>query len=121
MFSFWPILTAMALALWAPFPGYHFLQRTRLQLGRLFLTIAVAASAFCIMAGIDLLGGWGNPLADVDSGDLARTASGHGGRSGLVLLMIRYWPWCLLALGAWCGFHAGRVLLVSFTALRRKS
>ena len=113
MFTLWPVLAAMLASLGAPLISSNLLSGPSRPFGRLLLLLGVAASVWCILAGVDLMDGWADPLATADPGDLGCAAGSHGGRGGVILLLIRFWPYCLMALGGWCGFNSGVMLFAT--------
>jgi len=75
--------------------------------------ITAIASLYCVAAALFLWGDWHDPFAssDVSSEQLGRAAASHGGRGGIVIGAIKYWPYVLGGIGAYCAYF-------SITALR---
>ena len=62
---------------------------------RLFLIIELISIVILLAIGLDLLIGWTDPMSGAGLADNPRP----GGRGGFVILIIKYWPYCLIG---WC-------------------
>ena len=62
---------------------------------RLFLLIELISTAILLLIGLDLLIGWTDPMSGASLADNPRA----GGRGGFIILIIKYWPYCLIG---WC-------------------
>ena len=59
------------------------------------------ASIYCLLAGSDLALGWQDLLAGASAQQLGQPAASHGGRDGIVIFAIRFWPFLLIGLGGY--------------------
>ena len=64
---------------------------------KIILILMIIAAIYNLLAGIFLLSGWEDPFSNADPQILGRTGARRGG--GLVLLMIRFWPYFLIGWG----------------------
>ena len=62
---------------------------------KLCLTIELISTLVLLFIGIDLLVGWTDPISGAD---LSSSSKMHV-RGGIVILIIKYWPYCLVG---WC-------------------
>ena len=67
------------------------------------------ASIYCLYAGIHLLVGWEDPFASADPAELGRAAA-KTRRGGLVVLVIRFWPYVLIVAGAYFGYNTAGIM-----------
>ena len=72
--------------------------------------ITLLCGLYCVSAGIYLLSGWVDPFAAVDGQELGKVAARGGGRSGIFILAIRFWPWVLIGLGGFFAWATAGVL-----------
>jgi L-asparagine transporter-like permease len=70
------------------------------------LVIALLASLYCIAAGIFLLTDWQDPFATTAPQQLAKASATHGGRGGIVVLAIRFWPYVLIGSGGYFAYNS---------------
>jgi hypothetical protein len=70
----------------------------------------LVASLYCLAAGIFLLSGWEDPFAAVDSAELGKASGRRGGRGGIIVLAIRFWPYVLIAMGSYFGYSYAAIL-----------
>ena len=62
-----------------------------------FVVIAsILASLYNLIAGIYLLTGWEDPLAEASGKELGEASAKGRGRGGIVILIIKYWPYVLI-------------------------
>jgi len=74
------------------------------------LVIGLLASLYCLAAGLFLLTDWQDPFATADPAALARTSATHGGKGGIVVLAIRFWPYVLIGLGGYFSYSSFSIL-----------
>lgn len=65
------------------------------SLEKLFLFIDLFSTLVLLFIGIDLLVGWTDPFSGADLSENSRAMV----RGGFVLVIIKYWPYCLIG---WC-------------------
>jgi len=87
-----------------------FLKKDQLQLSKATVYFGFIASLYCVIAGIFLLSGWQDPLAGADPSEVAKASVRHR-KGGLVILLIKYFPYVLIGAG---GFFA----YMNFSILR---
>jgi hypothetical protein len=81
-----------------------------LRVEKAALSVGLAAAVYCIAAAIYLYPAWQDPLAAAEADQLARASASGGGRGGVVVAAIRYWPLFLGGIGAYFGYHNARIL-----------
>ena len=64
---------------------------------KIILILMIIAAAYNLIAGFFLLSGWEDPFINADHQTLGRTGARRGG--GLILLMIKFWPYFLIGWG----------------------
>ena len=64
------------------------------------LILLIIASVYNLLAGFFLLSGWEDPFINANPETMGRAGARRGG--GLVLLMIKFWPYFLIG---WCGLN----------------
>ncbi|MDA8139779.1 MAG: hypothetical protein M0036_14105 [Desulfobacteraceae bacterium] len=74
------------------------------------LTFISIAGLYFVAAGLFLATGWQDPFSSASTEQVARISAIHGGRGGIVLLAIRFWPYGLAAIGAYLS-HFGLSIL----------
>lgn len=74
------------------------------------LMIGLLASLYCIAAGIFLLTDWQDPFATADPQQLAKASATHGGRGGIVVLAIRFWPYVLIGSGSYFAYNSFAII-----------
>ena len=72
--------------------------------------IGLIAAIYCIASGIHLLGGWENPFIDADPEEVAKAVVRGRGGGGILLLIIRFWPYVLIGWGGIVAFVCARKL-----------
>lgn len=70
----------------------------------IILAVGLGAAVYCVAAGVFLLSGWQDPFASASSQEVGQAAATHGGRGGVVILAIRFWPYVLMGLGSYFGY-----------------
>lgn len=99
MFSGWMIGAAFVL-MFLPINAFEFFEKRRLTgVLRVLAVVGTAAAVYCLAAGLFLLSGSEDPVADADPNQLGRISAGGRGRVGLVILAIKFWPYVLIGLG----------------------
>jgi len=63
--------------------------------------VGLCASLYCVAAGLHLLSGWEDPISGADPEAVGNAASRGRGRGGIIILLIRFWPYALIVLGGW--------------------
>lgn len=101
MFSAWPISISLAVLATA----VHFCDRERPSRTKSVALAGLIASAYCFLAGLDMLQGWTNPLAEIPGSAAGRVAVASHGKGGILLLLISVWPYALMVAGGYAG-HA---------------
>lgn len=87
-----------------------FKKRKYLRSAKLSLTYGLLSFLYCVAAGVSLASGWHDPFADATSQELARGSATHGGKGGIIILAIRYWPYVLMALPGYFAYMYLRIL-----------
>ena len=62
---------------------------------KFFLMLDLISTAILLVIGLDLLIGWIDPMGGASLADNPKP----GGRGGFIILIIKYWPYCLIG---WC-------------------
>ena len=94
----------------AIYPFTFFDKRGLVGAAKAALVIGLIASLYCIAAGIFLLTDWQDPFATADPQQLARASATHGGKSGIVVLAIRFWPYVLIGSGGYFAYSSFAIL-----------
>ena len=110
MFAGRIILVAFLISFVAAFPMAALAKLGRIRTIRALMLVAAVASAYCIAAGIFLSADWQDPFATATTDELTRGAVSSGGRGGIIILVIRYWPLALIAFGSYFGLHQVQAL-----------
>lgn len=76
-----------------------------IKLFQLAVIISILASLYNLLAGIYLLSGWEDPLASASSEEIGKASARSGGKGGIVILLIKYWPYALIAWGGYTLYH----------------
>ncbi len=71
--------------------------------GNIAFALCLVPPAICVLAGVDLLGGWVDPLLSADPADVGKVAA--RGRNGLIIFAIKFWPYVLIGLGGYAGWQ----------------
>lgn len=85
-------------------------QQGAFRAAKFVMIYSVAAAMYCVAAGLWLAVDWHDPLAAASDNAAASGAVGHGRRGGLILVLIVYWPYALMAFGAYFGYLSARVV-----------
>jgi len=71
------------------------------KLGLYALFIIVVAGVYCFAAGVDLAFGWVDPFSNAAQEELGKASAKSRGRGGIVILIIKYWPYALMGLSGY--------------------
>jgi hypothetical protein len=80
------------------------------KLPTLVLVVGLIASMYCLSAGIFLFFDWQDPLAAASTEQIANASMKHGGKGGIVILAIKYWPYVLIGLGGYFSYSYFQIL-----------
>ena len=69
------------------------------------------ASVYCLLAGLFFAVGWQDPLAKVSANEVRQAAASHGGRGGIFIFAVRFWPFVLIGLGGYMAYNGIQLLL----------
>lgn len=98
-------ITVAFISMFVAIRPYSFLEkRGWIELVKITISIGLIASVYCLVAGLYLLMGWQDPLAPLSSEEISRAAVTHGGKGGIFLLAIRFWPYVLIGSGGYFSF-----------------
>lgn len=103
------VIAISFITMFAAVPVFAFLEKRRL-LARAALVIGLAASLYCVAAGLFLVAGWQDPFAGADPELYARASATRGGKGGIILLAIRFWPYVLIGLGGYFAYNTFMIL-----------
>lgn len=78
-----------------------FIQRSK-RLSKTLVGITFLGALLCIGIGLYMAIGWTDPFAGVDT---TRASASHGGRGGIIVLLIRFWPYALIAYGLYAAYN----------------
>ncbi|MBT6047727.1 MAG: hypothetical protein HOG49_13040 [Candidatus Scalindua sp.] len=116
MFSGWIIfyfiIGAFVSNILAQFLG----KRTMHRASNVLFVFSLIAGIYCLAAGIFLAAEWQDPFANANIS--SSTYVRGRGRGGLVILVIKYWPYVLIGLGGFIIYHIPFVYRISW---KRKS
>lgn len=104
MFSPWMIATSFIAMFASVLPLQYAIKNNRHLLAKLTILIGLFLSIYCISAGAMLLQGWHDPFAMANPDQVRHAATSHGGRGGIIIFAIRYWPYLLIGIGGYFGF-----------------
>lgn len=97
-FSFYLFIFLLALG-WSI--SLQFIQ-ARQDLFKLIEALFFVCALTCTFIGIYMAIDWVDPFQGADT---SRAATLHGGRGGLFIMMIRWWPYMLIALGGYISYN----------------
>jgi hypothetical protein len=103
MFAAYPIAIAFVAMFAAAFPIEWLEKKGHDSIVRALLITSLISGTYCLAAGAHLLGGWQDPFAAAAPQELASASSGR--RGGLIILMIRFWPYVLIGLGGYAMYN----------------
>ena len=99
------------IAMWLIiFPFNFFNKRGFVTLSKTMLIVGLICSIYCIAAGLSMVVGWEDPLSQANPETLASFSSKGGGKGGLYILIIRFWPYFLIGAGGWVGWQNYQLL-----------
>lgn len=110
MFSLSSSFLAFVVCLSAAAVGMWFEGRRQRDAARLTCIIGVLAAIYCLSTGLLLITDWVDPFAAKTAAEMSSAAGSHGGRGGVVILILRYWPYVLSLAGAYFGYAYVRIL-----------
>jgi hypothetical protein len=92
------IITAAVLISFATVFLMNFLQdKSKLiKIFQFVVIVSILASLYNLIAGIYLLTGWEDPLAEASGKELGEASAKSRGRGGIIILIIKYWPYVLI-------------------------
>jgi hypothetical protein len=105
MFAAYPIAIVFVAMFAAVLPVEWLEKGGHGSIVRAMLTISLISGTYCLAAGVHLLGGWQDPFAAATSQELAGASASSGRRGGLIILMIRFWPYVLIGLGGYAMYN----------------
>ena len=59
--------------------------------------ISIISGLYILGAGIFLLTGWEDPFINASAKEIGQASSRAGGKGGIVILIIKYWPYAMIA------------------------
>lgn len=68
--------------------------------------LVLAAALYFVAAGIALHFDWHDPLASATPQQIGQASGKARGRGWLLLLVIKFWPYVLMALGGYAAYHS---------------
>ena len=99
MFSALPITVAFITMFAATFALMLIEKRRWYAAERPALITGLVAAVYCVAAGLFLIVGWQDPLAGAATEEVV-----HRRGTGLVILIIRFWPYALIGLGGYFAY-----------------
>lgn len=66
---------------------------------------------YCVFVGISLEADWVDPFSTSNPDDVAKASAKHGGKGGLIIVVIRVWPYFLIGMGGYFAYLSGTGLL----------
>lgn len=81
-------------------------ERKAIKALKVVLVFNLIASLYCLVAGVYLALNWQDPFAQASSEQLGSAAASHGGKGGIVILAIRFWPYVLIGFGGMFAFRS---------------
>lgn len=119
MFTAMVIAICFVVMIAAIGPFTFFDKRGLVGAAKASLVIGLLASLYCLAAGLFLLTDWQDPFATADPGQLARASATHGGKGGIVVFAIRFWPYVLIGLGGYFAYNSFAILRMMPKGRRR--
>jgi hypothetical protein len=105
------LITIFLIAMFASIGIYLFVEKRQIRkLATLVLVVGLIASMYCLSAGIFLFFGWHDPLAAATTEQIANASVKHGGKGGIVILAIKYWPYVLIGSGGYFSYSYFQIL-----------
>lgn len=78
--------------------------RRWLTISKVLPVVGLAASVYCVAAGLSLIAGWQDPLTNASTEQIVHVAATARGKGGLLLIMVRFWPYALIGLGGFLAY-----------------
>ena len=78
------------------------------KITRFILSLELITYLYLLFAGIYLLFGWVDPFSGVDLSENSRAVAQGRGRGGLVILIIKFWPYVLIFLSLYQLFYLNK-------------
>jgi hypothetical protein len=76
-----------------------FLNKGFMKIARVTLFFGFLTSIYSLVAGIFLLSGWQDPLAGADPFEIAKASIRGNRKGGIIILLIKYFPYVLVVAG----------------------
>jgi hypothetical protein len=73
--------------------------------------VGLISGLYCIFAGLYLAGTWEDPISNVDPEMIGKMSGRARGRGGIIILVVRFWPYVLIASGGYFVFHYVRIFM----------
>ena len=83
----------------------YFYEKGKHGFGKPVLIFEIITYSYLIICGLYLLSGWVDPFASADPSQLGRAAAKSGGKGGIVILIIKFWPYILIGWGSYALFQ----------------
>lgn len=72
--------------------------------------LLLLASVFNLISGLQMAFDW-NPFIDIDAELIQKGASSHGGKGGIAVMIIRFWPYVLIGMSGFYIYHCIRLAI----------
>ena len=106
------VITFFFISVFASIYLFQLLHKFRaISLAKIIVAFGCFSSIYCVLAGLFLAFGWQDPLSTASTEMVTRTSLSHGGRGGLLVAVIRYWPYVLIGLGIYTAYQNAQLLL----------
>ena len=106
------LITFFFIGMFAGVFVFQFLnKRGATTLAKAAVAFVCIASVYCLVAGLFLAVGWQDPTAKVSAAEVGQAAASHGGRGGVFIFAIRFWPFVLIGLGGYMAYNGIQLLL----------
>lgn len=93
----------------AIFLSEYFENRALPTIAAYAMTLCSLCALYCLVAAVALAIGWESPLSNAAPEQIVQDAATHGGRGGLFILVIRFWPFVLGAISGYVGFYSTQI------------
>ncbi len=110
MFPAQYIAVAFIAMMFIVFPFNFFDKRGFVTISKTMLIVGLICSIYCIAAGLSMAVGWEDPLSQANPEELASVSSKGGGKAGLYILIMKFWPYFLIGTGGWFGWQNYQLL-----------
>lgn len=106
------LITFFFIGMFAGVFAFQFFdKRGATTLAKVAVALVCIASIYCVLAGLFLAIGWRDPIATVSANDIAEAVSSPGGRGGIAIFAIRFWPFVLIGLGGYMAYYGIQLML----------